>query len=139
MPEQKLFYKMKSLTLIKRGNEFTFKNKPIAFIFFTKSMLEQKSCWTSSLYSNSSLQKYDFHVLNIAMRNWGLILKGFIIQISMYWQQHTRFHILLDSRYFSSIHLQQNTLFKSVEDTFISLIAKTSRKKKPNYISVLYW
>lgn len=108
------------------------------FIFFTKCILEQRSCWTSSLCSNLSLQKNALHLLNRAMRGWGLILKGFIIQISMYWQQYTSFHILLESKYFSSIHFTQ-IHYSDLLGILLSPSLQTSPEKKHNCICGFCW
>lgn len=68
------------------------------------------------------------------MRGGELILKGIIIQISVYWQQYTSFHILLQSKYFSSIHLTTKDIIQICWGYFYLCHCKNLQEKKPQSV-----
>lgn len=70
------------------------------------------------------------------MRGGELILKGILIQISVYWQQYTSFHILLQSKYFSSIHLTTKDIIQICWGYFYLRHCKNLQEKNPNLYSV---
>lgn len=106
------YFTKQSFSLIKRHSFMSHPHpkqthKQPTFMLFTKVILYsftayQRSCWT--VCTATFICKRFFLNAKFKIRVWRLILKGFVIQISIYWCQNTGFDILLGGKDFKSIH-----------------------------------